>query len=220
LPGTYSASVSVSDGVNSPATAALSVTVNAAGSVVGSGPDSDGDGFSDSFETAVGTDPNNYASTPTGQPITIATLKPLTLSKASIKLNFAKTSSDSISFSGTVAVPAGFNPTAAKTYYYAGGVIEVLPLTAKGSGVSGGDSVKVALKSKGGAVLANPAAKYSVTFKNGSFASALAGAGLTNADAKALPVMVPFTFIFNNTVYQKTQTMSYTATKGRSGSAK
>ena len=221
LPGTYSAVVSVSDGVNSPATAALSVIVNAAVAIVGTGPDSDGDGFSDSFETAVGTLPNDPTSTPTGMPATTGRIQTLIISKASIKLNFAKpVGNDSISFSGTMAVPAGFNASGAKTFFLAGGVAKTLTLTTKGSGVSGGDSVKVSFKSKKGVVLLTPAAKYSISFKKGTFASTLSGAGLTNNDAKAAPVMVPFTFIFNNVVYQKTQTMSYTAKMGKTGSAK
>jgi uncharacterized repeat protein (TIGR01451 family) len=218
-PGMYTASVAITDatGANSH-TFTVPVTVNAA--LVGTGDDSDGDGFSDSFENAVGTNPNDATSTPTGAPITAAAILPLTIAKASIKLNFAKTGKDSISFSGTLPVPRNFFPTVAKAYFYAGGVIKALSLTAKGSGMNGGDSIKVTLKSAKGAVLANPAAKYTATFKKGNFAASLAGLGLTKANASGATVSVPFTFIFNNIVYQKTQTMSYTAKKGISGSAK
>lgn len=217
--GTYTAIVTVTDSTNAMVTSAVMVSVYAP-PVVGSGIDSDGDGFSDSFETAVGTLPSDASSTPTGTTITVAGIQTLIILKASIKLNFAKPAgNDLISFSGTVPVPAGFNPTLAKSYYFVGGVIKTLALTAKGSGVSGGDSVKVTLKTTKGVVQANPAAKYSINFKKGTFAATLLNAGLTNNDGTAT-VMVPFTFIYNNIVYQKTQTMIYTGKKGKTGSAK
>jgi len=62
-------------------------------------------------------------------------------------------------------------------------------------------------------------AAYRVSFKHGTFASTLAGVGLTNSDSNG-KVVVAFTFIFNQTVYQKTQTMSYAAKKRRTGAAK
>ncbi len=199
-------------------TATVLVMVNAP--VVSAGNDSYGDGFSDTFETAVGSDPAMAGSTPTGMPATAGGIQALTISKASIKLNFAKTSNDSISFSGTLAVPAGFNSNGAKTFFLTGGVAKTLTLTAKGSGISDGDSVKFSFKSKKHVVLASPAAMYHVNFKKCTFAALLASTGLTDGNAKAASVMVPFTFIFNNIVYQKTQTMSYTAKKGKIGSAK
>ena len=196
------------------------VVVNVNAAIVGDGVDSDGDGFSDSFESGVGTDPNSASSTPTGAPITPSAVLALTVSKVSVKLNFAKTGNDSVTFSGTVPVPAGFKPLGAETFFFAGGIVKKLTLTVKGSAVSGGDSVKVALKEKKDVVLAAPTAKFSVSFKKGTFAATLASAGLTNADAKAVKVSVPLSFIFNNTVYQKTQTLSYTAKKGKTGIAK
>jgi hypothetical protein len=218
LPGDYHAVVTADNGLAA-VSSSVDVNVAAAAAVVGVGLDSDGDGFSDAFEIAVGTDPSNAASTPTGQPITAATLQVLTISKASIKLNFAKTGGDLISFSGTLSVPVGFIPNGAKLYFDASGVAQALTLTTKGSVTNGSDTVKIPIKAKNGVVAAQ-ISKYSVTFKNGTFAATLAAAGLTNANAKGLPVTVTFTFIFNNIVYQKTQTMSYTAKKGKSGSAK
>jgi PKD repeat protein len=218
-PGQFTAKVSVSDGVNPAVTATVSVTVTAAMAVVGSGPDSDGDGFSDAFELAAGSDPNNYASTPTGQPITAGALQPLTMTSASIKLNFAKTGADTISFAGTLAVPNAFNPSNAKVLFDVGGIPKVLTLTSKGSAVSGNDSVKLTIKSTKGVVSAQTS-KYAVTFKNGAYAATLANAGLTNATASAASVHVTFTFIFNNTVLQDVRTMSYTAKMGKSGAAK
>jgi len=212
-PGTYTATVTISDGFNS-TTGSVSVTVNAAVPIVGSGPDSDGDGFSDAIETAGGSDPHLISSTPTGNPITVAGLQPLTITKVSIKLNFAKPVSDSISFSGTVAIPAGFNPVGAKVLIDSGGVAKSVTLNAKGN-----DSVKITVKAKKGVVLAQTS-KYAAKFLKGNFAATLAAAGLTNAKTKSATVMATFTLIVNGTVLQKTQTMKYTNTSGKTGSAK
>ena len=118
--GTYTATLTVTNAANVTVTATVQVMVNAP--LVGTGVDSDGDGFSDAFETSVGTSPTDATSTPTGQPITPASIHTLTLTKAAIKLNFAKTGKDSISFMGTLAVPAGFNPNGAKIYFDVSGV--------------------------------------------------------------------------------------------------
>jgi len=218
-PGLYTASVIVSDGIDSGVLATVQVTVYAAAAIVGSGPDSDGDGFADAFETAVGTDPNSAASTPTGTAITAAALQALTMSTSSIKLNFAKTGSDTISFAGQLLVPMGFNPNGAKVYFDVGGVAKVLILNVKGSAKNGGDSVKVSINAKN-SVVAAQTAKYAVTFGKGSFATTLAAAGLTNASARNVPVSVKFTFIFDNAVLQTTKMMSYTAKMGKTGKGK
>ena len=222
-PGTYLVYLIVTDPSSAFVYDQVFVTVGGNGvgggneneAVVGAGPDSDGDGFSDAFENAVGTDPNSAASTPSGQPITAAALQPLTVSTASIKLNFASANRDSIAFTGRVPVPQGFNPNGATVYVDVGGVAKALPLNAK----SGGDSVKIALKSKQGVVQAQTA-RYTIALSQGSFAATLAGAGLTNTSAKKVPLMVKFTFLFNTTVYQSTRALSYTARFGKSGSAK
>ena len=66
-PGTYHAVVTINNDVG-PVTANVDVTVTAAVALIGDGADSDGDGFSDTFEMLAGTDPLVLASTPTGQP--------------------------------------------------------------------------------------------------------------------------------------------------------
>ncbi len=218
LAGTYDVSLSVSDGLTT-ATPGLSVTVNAAVAIVGSGPDSDGDGFSNAFETAVGSDPNNAASTPTGLPVDPGSVKALIISKASIKLNFAKGFADRISFSGTLDIPEGYNPNGANVYFDAGGVSKGLTLTARGSAVNGSDSVKIAIKKSKG-VVSTQTAKYTVSFKHGDFATVLANSGLTNANVTGKAVQAVFTFIVNTRVYQTTKSMSYTAKMGKSGATR
>ncbi|HLX62175.1 MAG TPA: PKD domain-containing protein [Planctomycetota bacterium] len=216
--GTYTASVTITSPGNPTQTASVQVTVVAP--LVGSGNDSDGDGFSDALETIAGTDPHSAASTPIGQPLTAALIQSLTISKASIKLNFMTGGKDSISFSGTLLILADFAPNGQKVFVDVGGNDVGFVLNAKGQSKSGNDSLKISIKSKKGSVAAQTA-KYSVKLSKGSFSGALADEGLTGtADLKNVSKTVVFSLIFNNTVLQKSQTLSYTAKKNKSGSAK
>ena len=57
-------------------------------------------------------------------------------------------------------------------------------------------------------------------FSEGTFATTLATVGLTGtATVKNAPKTVTFTMIFNQTILQKNQSMSYTAKKGKTGMA-
>jgi N-acetylneuraminic acid mutarotase len=220
-PGVYTVSVSVLDAVNPAVTGNVQVTVLPAVALVGFGPDSDGDGFSDAFETAMGTNPSDAASTPTGQVITAADIGTLNVTKLQIKLNFAKAGNDSIMFGGTVNVPQGFVPAASVVYVDVGGVGKKLTLGSKGSVKQGGDSFVLALKVTKGVVQAVPAAKFTATFSKGSFAAMLATtSNLANDDLKNQPRTVAFTLIFNNAVQQAIQTVHYTAKSAKSGLAK
>lgn len=213
--GTFTAHVTITDAANNGIGADVSVQVRAP--VVGTGNDSDGDGFSDTFETAVGTISTDASSTPTGRPITSAELKPITISSATIKLNFAKSGMDSIKFSGPLSIPDSFVAGGAKVYFDVGTVAKVLTLNSKGSGANGSDSVKIGIKAKKG-IVREQTAKYTVTFSKGNFAAALANSGLTNADANK-KVSVLITFIFNNSVFQTTKDLNYKAKAGKTGIA-
>lgn len=217
--GSYSVTVNVTDGLGGSGNGAATQTVNAP--LIGSGNDSDGDGFSDGFENLVGTNPSDAASTITGQPAGAGSILPLTVSKASIKLNFAKSGSDTIQFSGTLSVPAGFTLGGAKVSLDVSGVSRTFSLDAKGSAkAADGSAFKLSAKATKGKVAAQTA-KYAVTLPKGTFAATLAPTGLTGAgDAKGKSVKVAFTVVFNQMLLQKIQTMSFSAKKGKTGAAK
>ena len=218
-PGTYTVSVTVTDGVGG--TVTQSVDLKVLGPVIGSGSnDSDGDGFSDGFETANSTSPTDAASTPFDNTSAI-TFSALTVIKPSIALNFAKPNSDSIKFSGTLDVPAGFAGSGKHFYVVVGDLLKKFTLDGKNSAKTADGSVKLSIKASKG-VVAQQTGKYSVALSKGSFAVQLAPSGLTGDADITTPASrsVPFAIFFNNKTFQKTQTMLYTAKKGKSGKAK
>ena len=74
------------------------------------------------------------------------------------------------------------------------------------------------MKAKKG-VIAAQTAKYSLKLGHATFAQNLASAGLLNATAQK-KVNVPVSFIFNKTLFFKSQPLSYTGKSGKSGLAK
>ena len=224
-PGTYHVVVTIADGL-ALVTSSVAVTVSGSGTggpaLIGDGPDTDGDGFSDSFEAFAAKDPNSAASTPTGQPVTTANLTSLTILKAQIKLNFAKpVGNDSITLNGTLSIPQGFTATGAVLIFDAGGVLKKLTLGSKGSAKAGNDSFKVTLKAKKGVVQANPAAPFSAKFIKGSFASTLATVSqLTNGSFTNATRLVNFALVFDGFALKKQQSMLYTTKLNKSGTAK
>lgn len=213
--GAYTVKVTATDTANVSISSTLAVNIIP----VGSGPDSDGDGFSDGFEIDVGTNPKDPASTPTGAPATPTSVLPLAAVKMSIKLNFGKAGNDTISTSGAVQIPAGFKPDGAKAIFVVGGAVRVFALNSKGHGTSGSDSIAFTIKASKGQVAAQMA-KYKVSFKKGDFAAKLAGAGLINDDVAAKPLAIAVTLIVSNQVFQRQQSVKYSAKKGKSGGAK
>ena len=178
--------------------------------------DIDGDGFPNDVETAAGTDPNNPASTPfNGLPA--GATQPLTISKASIKLNFAKPiGSDSVSFGGTLPNPLASIPAGTKVTAEIGsvlgkpGVVQVFTLDAKSKSTPKGLTIS---KPKSGI------SKFSVSISKGTFAALLAPAGLTNTNATKAPLTVSFNLYFNNITFGSALAMTYTAKQGKAGSA-
>jgi len=175
--------------------------------------DSDGDGFFDEIETAAGTSPSDPASTPFGgQPA--GTAQALPAAKLAVKLNFAKTDSDSIALSGTLPVPDGFIPTGQQVIVDVGGAAKAFTLDEHGKSTpAGNDSFKIG-KPKSGA------ARYTAKFNKGRFATALADEGLSNADVKGEARTVTVTVCFNLALYQAAQAQQYSAKSGKSGRTK
>lgn len=200
-------------------TQTLVITVGAAGGgnpppVGSSTKDTDGDGFPDELEKALSTSPTDAASTP----LNIKTApQSLSMSKMQIKLNFAKAGSDSITLSGLLPIPDGFDPANTTIVFDIGGVTRSFTLDAKRQAKSdNGESVKVGVKLTKKQILAQ-SAKLSAKFK-GDIAASLADEGLVNATTDG-SVNVPIYVIFNNALNKGAMTLGYKAKQDKSGSA-
>lgn len=175
--------------------------------------DSHGYGFSDAIWAACGGDPF-------GAGVFAPAAQALTLSKLGIKLNFAKpTGNDAIQLSGTLPIPKGFVSKGQQVILDIGGVVKIFALDAKGGCKNSAGTFKLAFKSTKGAVAAQTA-KFSANLSKGTFAAALATQGLANADANKASHAVSVGVYFNQQIFEKSQTVHYSAKKGKSGSAK
>jgi hypothetical protein len=219
--GTYVVTVTATDASGLAATQTLSVLVDAFGGAVapqGAEPDSDGDGFSDSMETAMGTDPQNVSSSPAaGQP---ADPQALMLTKMGIKLSFSDTGNDSAQIGGYLPIERSMTLAGQQVAVNIGGIIRSFVLDAKGGAVQGGDSLKVAAKGKNGTAL-RQAAKFQVKLTKGALAVSLADEGFIGTeDVAGALTSVQVTVIFNGIVYQTSRLQSYSAKAGKSGASR
>jgi hypothetical protein len=207
--GTFSASVVINDGRNGTATGGASVLVTTPR--FGFGNDSDGDGFSDDYEALAGTSPMDAGSSPLSGAAVSGDL-PLNLGKLSVKLNFARTLSDSLQFSGVIDVPVGFDFQGKRVTVDIGGIIRGFTLDSKGKSPRDVSGVTIS-KPKNGV------SKYTVKFSRSDLAADLEDEGLVD-DEVADTVDVPVTLIFNGKILQTTTTREYKAKAGKSGAAK
>ena len=208
--GTYSVVVTATDSNGVSTSSVIPITIVGSQAEI----DSDGNGFPDQLKSALGvslTDPN---ATPFGIP---GPVKPQALGplKVAIKLNFARANSDSISVSGTLPVPVGFNSAGTSAAVDVGGVIQSFLLNMRGRGSKGGDTLSVTIPKKGGN------GKFQAKFNRSTYSGILADSGLTgteNVSNQHLTMVIYI--IFNQTLYKTTQPLTYQAKSGRTGSAK
>lgn len=206
--------------------ATLTITVNSSGGgSSGSNTfiDTDGDGFPDEIEIALGTDPNDPNSTPFGGS-PAGPWQSLAVTKLAIKLDFTRTASpgrDSITVTGTLPVPAGFIVLNRGVALDVGGVVRAFALNKSGASTPPGhDSFKLQIKTVKRAVPAQNA-KFTAKVTKETFSALLADEGLVGtADAKGVKLNVPVIVIFNGALYFVNEPQLYYAKKGKTGYTK
>jgi autotransporter-associated beta strand protein len=210
--GTYDVSVTISDGLGGTTTSHTTVVVDPVTAIVGQGIDSDGDGFSDAFEEAAGSNPYDPADTPTGQAAG-ASANALVIKNLLIRLKFARQNSDSIKVGGTLATPAGLVPAGQKVVLDIGGIDRAFVLNSKGVDTSTTDQVKIGT-AKG------QKATFAVGLRQGSFAATLANEGLVGtATVKNQTKSIGLAIVVGRELYRGTAMVRYSAKEKRSGVA-
>ncbi len=188
--GYFKATVSAS---NSLGTAEATAWIAIAGSMTTA--DTDGDGFPDEIETALGTSPTDAADTPLGG-LPAGDLQAVALPKLSLSLR-RKSGTDQIGVSGALHVPAGFKPEGEQVTVDIGGVVKSFTLDAHGSSPPGqNDSFKIRLKTAKGAVVEQDAA-FTLKLSNGTFHDPLSDEIGTKTFSAVL--------YFNKTLYSANQ---------------
>lgn len=211
--GIYIVSLTVTDNSGGKSSAVTtSITVAAGGGGSTTSTDTDSDGFTDELEIALNTDPNSASSSPLNNK-PLEQISSLTVSKKSVTLNLKKPASDSITLSGALPVPAGFNGSGQKVILDVGGVIEIFTLDAKGKSTgSKNDIMTLQVKTVKGQVSAQDAA-LTVTLKKGDFAAKLADEGFAvSQKASGLERSLVINIIFNGKFYEKVEQYSVTST--------
>jgi PKD repeat protein len=211
-PGTYVVTVVATDANGLKVSSTLTINV------LDLSVDSDGDGFTNDVEFALGTDPLSAASTPfnLAKPTSAAAL---TAKKLKIQLNFNVVNSDYISLTGTLPIPSGFVPLNQILIFNIDHVVKAFQLDKHG----------FASNSNGKTGLLNDSFKlqarrgnFTLKLARGAFQAALASDSdparqLTAVQGASKTRTVKVTIYFNNTVFSGDISGPYKAPKGKFG---
>ena len=153
-----------------------------------------------------------------------ATAGSLTLKKAAITFNFKTAASDILVFTGTIPLPANFNPNGKIVVVNVGDLAQKT-FTLSNKGAATGDknnSFKLAGRLKNG-VFTTPLAAYSLTLKKQNLFTGLTDFGFDNADVSKkdlVVVTVPIGISMDGNAFVDQIDFNYTASLGKSGKAK
>jgi PKD repeat protein len=226
--GTYTVSVTVSDGVNSVTGSTVVVVLPNTGGGAGgggtgggggtppvlplAGVDTDGDGVSDLDEIADGTNPLD--------PKSVKKIA-MSLQKAAGNASFVSSGRDACSVSGTIPeLPALFDPTGKVLTLNVGGAKVAFTLDARGKARSNNGSIALVLKpsvrnktTKQLEFLGGPVA-FKAQLKNGTWAPDWADEGMNPAVTETGTISMVIDVLLNGKVYTTTADVSYNSKAG------
>lgn len=144
---------------------------------------------------------------------------PLALKTLMIGLNFAKPASDSVTLTGSLPIPAGFNATSQSVVVIVGGVGRQFVLTSKGKGLAIPNGLfQLHFNSR---AATTQFGKFTFKVTKATIQSILAStSGLKNETVKDEAHTVRASVFFNNQIYDVMQPQSYTAKAGKTGKTK
>src|SRR5262245_31554829 len=153
------------------------------------------------------------------QVVNFAPITPPVFKNSTVKLNFKKTGQDTVEWKGKITIGAGITLTGLPVTVNFGGVTQNFSLKKNGVAKNGGgNNFKLNANLKKGVTKAGT---YNFSFHmKGDLQTSLAQYGLTNADAKNVPVSIPLTMTAGPGQYATDQPYTYKAAQGKSGTAK
>lgn len=153
------------------------------------------------------------------QVVNFAPVTPPVLKNATVKLKFDKTDQDTVQWKGKITIAAGLALSGLNVGVNFGGVAQTFVLNKGGSANNGGgNKFNLDASLKNGVTKAGT---YNFSFNlKGDLQTALAGFGLTDADADNAAVSIPLTMTAGPGNYAVDQPFTYNATAGKSGTAK
>jgi hypothetical protein len=153
------------------------------------------------------------------QIVNFAPVTPPVTKKATISLNFKKTSADKVNWNGSITIGAGLSLKGLPVTIDVGGASQTFVLNKSGKGNNGsGNKFSLQPKLKNGVTKAGTV-KFSFQLK-GDFKAIFADYGLVNATVSNVPVTVPVSFTAGPQTYATEQNFTYKATQGKTGTAK
>jgi len=179
--------------------------------------DTDGDGFPDEVETAMGTSASSASSTPFGGSAVTGS-QALTVAKLKIGLSFKSAGKDSIQLGGLLPVPENFVLAGQQVILDVGGVVAMFTLDDKGK-----NAPKDALKSfqlrvkKTKKVVIAQDAKWQAKLGKSDFAAKLADESLTNTTTAGTSATIPVMLFFNMQKFAADVSQVYSAKQDSSG---
>ncbi len=209
--GTFTATVTVTDTASDSTSGTVQETINNSGGgvVVGVGPDDDGDGFSNTTEEVMGSDPEDPNSVPLGVTNVKAPL-PLQVNFLTTEIHFKHVAIDHIRGTGLLPLPANFIAAGVHVGVDVGGVSFLGILNANGYAAR---EFRVQVKKSSSAQMA----PFTITFNRGTFAEILAVSGLVNADIRRRATSLKVSILINKTLYQTNMPQIYSAIVDRLG---
>jgi len=177
--------------------------------------DSDGDGFTDELEAALGTNAFSALSTPFPNNAPAGPGRDFFLSGNALRISLKFGGKDTIRLRGTIPVPAGVILPGNSIVFDIGGVIYPFSLDSRGRGVNETTNSVARLRTGSGSRRAPQNVGFDLNIRGEDLETKFADEGLTADLVKEKQVNVVVKILFNGTFYRESVPLLYTKTAQR-----